>query len=353
MTVGIFDPYLDTLSGGEKYILQAGVCLSKSHNVRLFWDPIDEAEFRTKIKTKFGFAIDTVTFAENIFRKDVSLLERYRKSRQYDAILLLSDGSIPFVGCKLFVHFQSPMNWIQIRTFKDRLKIKRVSQFICNSQFTKQHIDKTFKIDSKVLYPPIVHPLETAVKKENIILNVGRYGINHPGSSYKKQEVLVDAFKRMQIKNWRLVLIMSMADDESQTAAVKRQFETNQIECIINPDNHQLQEMYAKAKIYWHASGFSENVDLHPDRAEHFGMTTVEAMTYGAVPIVINKGGQKEIVNQAEDGYVWNTVDELVQRTKEVIENNSHYKQLSEAARERANEFSDERFCKTLTELLT
>ena len=55
---------------------------------------------------------------------------------------------------------------------------------------------------------------------------------------------------------------------------------------------------YKLAKIYWHASGFGEDLETHPEKAEHFGITTVEAMINGLVPIVIDAGGQKEIVVQ-------------------------------------------------------
>jgi hypothetical protein len=40
-------------------------------------------------------------------------------------------------------------------------------------------------------------------------------------------------------------------------------------------------------------------------------MTTVEAMSFGAVPLAFNDGGQREII-QAAHGVLWNTVDELV-----------------------------------------
>jgi glycosyltransferase involved in cell wall biosynthesis len=54
---------------------------------------------------------------------------------------------------------------------------------------------------------------------------------------------------------------------------------------------------------------------------EHFGLTTVEAMSAGCVPIVINKGGQKEIVEDGISGFVWNTPDQLIEKTIFLFQN--------------------------------
>ena len=40
---------------------------------------------------------------------------------------------------------------------------------------------------------------------------------------------------------------------------------------------------------------------------EHFGITTVEAMAAGCVPVVIDKADQREIVRHVTDGYRWTT----------------------------------------------
>ena len=45
MRIGIYDPYLDTLSGGEKYMLSAASCLAKEHKVFIFWDKDKDPEW--------------------------------------------------------------------------------------------------------------------------------------------------------------------------------------------------------------------------------------------------------------------------------------------------------------------
>ena len=45
--------------------------------------------------------------------------------------------------------------------------------------------------------------------------------------------------------------------------------------------------------------------ETQPERFEHFGITTVEAMAYGCVPIVPALGGQLEIVGDGRNGRLW------------------------------------------------
>src|SRR5436190_2116531 len=76
-------------------------------------------------------------------------------------------------------------------------KISRIKKIICNSAFTKSYIDKKFRVNSLVLYPPVEIPKTSAVEKENIILNVGRFGRSNEGEYYKKQDLLIQSFVRM------------------------------------------------------------------------------------------------------------------------------------------------------------
>lgn len=67
-----------------------------------------------------------------------------------------------------------------------------------------------------------------------------------------------------------------------------------------NLTNSDILKLYGEASIFWHACGLGEK---DPHLVEHFGMTTVEAMQNYCVPIVIDGGGQKEIVEHGVSGF--------------------------------------------------
>ncbi len=103
----------------------------------------------------------------------------------------------------------------------------------------------------------------------------------------------------------------------------------------------KLKKLYGESMIYWHASGFGED---DPKKFEHFGITAVEAMAAGAIPIVINKGGLTEIVEDGKSGYLWDSTDQLKDQTLEVIKNDYLRQKMMEEGQRKARDFSKETF---------
>lgn len=354
MKIGIYDPYLDDLGGGEKYMMGIASCLVKKHQVTIFWDNKEDLE---KLEKRFLIDIASIDISKNIFSPKVNFSTRILNTRKYDAIIILTDGSIPFVlSKKLFIHVQQPLENINADSVKSRFKLSRINAFFCNSNYTKSFIDKTFKITTSVIYPPIeLHPKN--IKKENIILHVGRFRVkNVEIGDYKKQDMMIEEFKKMVKKglaNWYFILAASVnKEDEEQFKKLQEKAKGFPIKFIINRNNRELWDVYNRAKIYWHASGFGEDLRKHPEYAEHFGISTVEAMGAGVVPVVINAGGQKEIVEDGANGFLWNTLDELHEKTLKLINNEKLWRDLSESAKKRSKDFAGDRFCRDICNLI-
>jgi len=352
--VGIFDPYLDDLGGGEKYMMKITQCLAgNNHDIDIFWDNKKDLD---ELKDRFLLDLSGIKLEKNIFSTQTSLFERLKQSRKYDIIIVLSDGSIPLLLCgKIFLHLQQPLSFQKIG-LTERLKLLKIKRIFCNSYYTKSFIDKTLKVKSDVLYPPIeLKPKK--VNKENIILHVGRFRVkNNKNGDYKKQSVMIDSFKdmiRKGLKDWRFVLAVSVKEkDTIGFNKLKKNAQGFPVEFIVNKNNDQLWDIYSKAKIYWHASGFGEDLGKHPEYAEHFGISTVEAMGAGVVPVVIDAGGQKEIVQDGKSGFLWNSLPDLKEKTILLINDNKLLTMMSEEAKKRAEVFSGDRFCKELYQIL-
>lgn len=359
MKIGIYDPYLDDLGGGEKYMMTIAECLAKDHSVTVFWD--NENDLR-ELQKRFLFDLAGVALAKNIFSLKVGTLERLLASHKFDVIIILSDGSIPLVlSKKLFLHFQQPMQHISSLSLLTKLKLGRVTSIFCNSKFTKSYIDKTFHVNSKILYPPVeFYPKK--VQKENIILHVGRFRVRDITvggvaiGDYKKQGLMIDLFKEMiesGLSDWRFVLGVSVQEDDKEAfATLQKSAQRFPIDFIVNENNKRLWDVYNRAKIYWHASGYSENLEKHPEYAEHFGISTVEAMGAGVVPVVINAGGQREIVDDGKNGFLWNTIEELKEKTMKLIEDSKLRDRMGAEASKKAQDFGKKRFCKELESMV-
>src|SRR3989344_6995602 len=353
MRIGIYDPYLDDRSGGEKYILSLAECVGNTHEVSVMWNSKEDL---LEAGERFGINLSKINFAANIFSKNVGFLKRQIESRKFDILIVLSDGSVPLVSSKkLFLHFQQPIPGKKIN-LKTKLKLKRVSRVFCNSYFTKKFIDDRFGLNSIVIYPPIIlHPKK--VKKENIILHVGKFrAMGSTSSDFKKQHVMVEVFKKMvrkDLKGWKFVIAVSVSEaDKMVFDEFKKKAVGEPIEFLINKTNDELWDIYSRAKIYWHASGFGENVDEHPELAEPFGISTVEAMGAGAVPVVYSAGGQKEIVENNINGFLWNSLEEFEEKTLLLVHENKILENMAKEAKMRAADFAGDRFCEEVKKLV-
>lgn len=363
MRIGIFDPYLDDLGGGEKYMVSIAEHFSKDHQVEIFWENADDLK---KISERFSLNISKIKLVKNIFSPNYSLFKRLKESIKYDVIIVLSDGSLPILlAKKVLIHFQQPFPSIK-PNFKNFLKKVRLSSFFCNSKFTKSFIDKEFTVNSEVIYPAIEIKAKNT-KKENIILHVGRFrvkdvttsiaGVNKGIGDYKKQGVMIRAFRELVdegLKNWKFVLAVSVNQNEQEIfSQFQKTVKGYPIEFLINKNNDELWDIYSKAKIYWHASGYGEDLDAHPEFAEHFGISTVEAMGAGAVPVVINAGGQKEIIEDGKNGFLWDSLNELKSKTLKLMDNEALSSKLSIEARASAKKFDKENFYQAIDNLIT
>jgi len=344
--IGIFDPYLDTLGGGERYILTLASCLAKENQVEIFWDNPEQIK---KSISLLNIDISKFSFRKNIFLKS-SLIDKLLITRKYDCIIYMSDGSIPFLfGKKNILLFQFPVNWVNGVNLLTKMKFKFISHVICYSDFVKKYLDSSFKIDSKVIVPPVNIEFDS-VKKENIILSVGRFT---KGMNTKKQKFLIDEFKKHsaeEFKGWKLVLVgSSLPHDQDFVSYLKSEAKGFPIQILDNLEYNKTRDLYSKAKIYWHAAGFGEDLNTYPERAEHFGISVVEA---GAVPVVVNAGGLKEIVNDKKDGYLWSSPAELFKITLELINDSGLLKKTSENAIKESQKYSEEKFCEKVRSII-
>jgi glycosyltransferase involved in cell wall biosynthesis len=213
------------------------------------------------------------------------------------------------------------------------------------SQFSRTWTTRRWGVDCEVIHPP-VDVRTTDGAKQNLILSVGRFTAT--GHS-KKQAEMVDAFRSLSGSNggqWRYYSIGGLSDasrDHEYFQKVSRLASTCGAHVLSNLGRSRLRELYQQAQIFWHAAGYGED-DGHPEMSEHFGIATVEAMSAGCIPVVINKGGQPEIVEHGVSGFLWKNLEELRRYTEMLMQDEELRNRMRDAAQFRAALFSRERF---------
>lgn len=349
----IFDPYLDTLGGGERYVFSFALGLiANGYSVVLAWPTRKEL---MAAEQRFGLDLSQITIdpdAHVLCSQKTAYTERLSFTKAYDLIFWVSDGSLPFLFSKNnLIHLQVPFKKIGGNSTITNLKTVFIKKFVYNSQFTRNVLEKHLQKDKGfILYPPIDTENFVPGKKENLILSVARF--DSPSHS-KRQDVLVEAFRLLSktTNDYKLILAGGFMGDEQVLKKLKKSAEGLNVEFIFNPDFNSLKELYSRAKFFWHAAGYEINEQTDPEKVEHFGMATVEAMASGAIPVVIAKGGQKEIVTPGT-GYLCEDAAEIAGQTLALIDRPEVIKNISTAAIERSKTFSISEFNKKLVSLL-
>jgi glycosyltransferase involved in cell wall biosynthesis len=333
MRAAIYNPYLDTLGGGERYTVSFAKVLAKNgYTVDMEWkDP----EIKKILEDRFGIDLDSVNIVNDV-----------KKGDGYDLCFWVTDGSIPLLHARRnILHFQVPFHDVGGRSLLNRMKLVRINKIICNSQFTKNVIDKEYGVESVVIYPPVDTVGIKLERKENLILYVGRFS---QILQNKNQEILIKSFEKMfdaGLKDWKLILAGGTEVGVGDYLEKLRKMSSSYpVEIVESPNFKTLKDLYGRAKIFWSASGYDVDENKNPEKVEHFGITIVEAMAGGAVPVVYNAGGHKEIVKDGENGFLWDTPTMLISKTLGLINDPSMIRKLSSKVRESSEKYSLDSF---------
>ena len=330
--VGIYDPFLDTLGGGEKYIFSIlEVFAEKNCEINIFWDKDLSKEITKRFSLRF---INQFNWLPNIFKdsSSLSIFNKLQTLKTFDYFFYITDGSYFFSSAKKnFVYAMVPDEKLYKPSLINRLKLNNYS-FITHSEFTKKWLKK-FNIDSQVIMPYLdkyfIGQNIDSSKKEKIILSVGRF-FSHLHN--KKQDEIIKTFNLLKLSNaefkdYKLVLAGGLMKEDQKYFDNLKKLAKNDSSIIFKPniDVHELHELYKLSKYFWHFAGFGVDENIHPEQVEHFGITPIEAMSSGCLTFCYNAGGPKEIIIDGKNGFLFNNTDELIAKIAS-LENNPELK---------------------------
>lgn len=373
MKIAIYSPYLpDHFGGGERYLFDVAQILSSKHQVFIAIGGLAKLN-KTQIKKirsnyeKFlDVNLDKINFITTPIGTNTNFLKKLFWTKKFDRIYYQTDGSLFFsLAGKNILHIQIPFTQKKTSLI-ERLKLANWQIKNTNSFFTKSIVEKAWQTKINYVHQPKISlssvfnsTVSTAnsnilEKKEKIILSVGRF-FTHLHS--KRQDMMVDSFIKFCqnypgiAKGWQLVLIGSI-ENQNYAKQVAKQAKGFPIKILNQVSREKLENYYKKAAIYWHAAGFEIDEKQNPEKVEHFGITTGEAMLAGCLPIVINKGGQKEILGLDLADLLWETQEELIEKTVFFINNKSKRISLAKKAKVKAQKFNKEKFADILWQMI-
>lgn len=132
-----------------------------------------------------------------------------------------------------------------------------------------------------------------------------------------------------------------------------REAEGLPVTLMANPQFEEIRDLYARASLYWHGQGYGTSAEEQPQTQEHFGITTVEAMSAGAIPLVYATAGPLEVVEGVPNLRPWHTLGDLSSQTRTwAAAADREMREMRSQCEARARDFDEEAFQHRLAELL-
>lgn len=329
--VGIYNEYFNTRGGGELRALHLAKTLSKYYHV----DLISRVQFDiSELALYFNLSMGNISklVVPDFSEKDTCGYYIFVNSTHHSNMHSYAKKSYYLLS---FPHKNVATGVLQT-----------YDTIFANSNFTKKWVKRFWGIEDNVtvFYPSIKQNDNILIhNKEKLIVSVGR--IFKDGHN-KKQLEMIEACKRIFNKSefscWKLIIIGSINKNNNNDVDYLNQLYSCSdgwgVEIIVDCDRALLESYLSRSSIYWHAAGLG--VD-NPEYMEHFGMSIVEAMAYGCIPVAYNGGGIPEVLGDSFKSNLFYNIEDLVSITEKIIcQDDITLANLSSQARENAKRFS-------------
>lgn len=224
-------------------------------------------------------------------------------------------------------------------------KMMKNSTVLTNSEFSRESIFQEFGVDSTVIPPPVdVDTFRDAAlssdARSDSVLVVSRF---HPSKKLKNAIRLAKLLKQNKICKYVTIAgNMSPADSayfNHLNNLVTQLGLGDFVKFEVNVNLERLIELMRVAKVYF-----------HPMPGEPFGISTVEAMSAGLIPVVPDIGGHAEFVPSK---YHFNSLDQAVEVVARALDApESERMQISHSTQKYSTASYVKKFQQTVTEVL-
>ncbi len=187
------------------------------------------------------------------------------------------------------------------------------------------------------------------------IVTVGRF---FTGGHNKRQDVVIEAFRRMidqGVEGVELALAGSIhPSPEGRSRFHELQRLATGLDCTFYPNigRSDLAALYDRSAVLIHAAGFGVDAEEFPERLEHFGITPIEAASFGCIPVVYGQGGPRDVVRVLGCDTTYSTIDQCAGIVAALLNDPGGSAELSAHILQSSQAYSAEAYCNGIDESL-
>ena len=357
MKILLVHPRLSVKGGGERVAIHSILAATNAgHEVSLLTEEFDETTFEdffgcpglfNKVERSYYPTFKPVLGRRVLLYQRISYhwyrIKRAVAKGDFDLVLSTQDiGYVPTTRAPViqycyfpeyFSHLQttspSPLWRLYYRPASSfyRNRVSRVRTLLSVSNYTGRFVKKKWNRESLTVYPPCpvedYAPLSNRQTRENLVVTIGRI------VPEKRFHVFVELSRI--VPGTRFVAIGSLSKEARGYYEKLKGIAPENFSFVVSP-LRKVKEILSRAMAYVHCA-----------EGEHFGITIVEGMAAGCVPVVHDSGGPTEIVTP-EVGFRWRNIVSAAQHIRTLAENDVLREKLSLAASSRARQFNAEAF---------
>mmetsp|Transcript_8540 Transcript_8540/g.53373 ORF Transcript_8540/g.53373 Transcript_8540/m.53373 type:complete len:775 (+) Transcript_8540:380-2704(+) len=332
----LYTPYNIVPGGGERYLLSAAAVFQKMNYHVALLTTLQNVCKTKRMLLNVADALNVPLSPSRLSYDRVSHITAYTKklAYQYDVFFLLGNEKfprIPGVGAVNLYMCQFPFDLQRAMTKQELHAFTTYDSVIVNSKYTYRHYNlyaqpAFWQARKKNLLTPLVSLLSPPVTDTATI-------VQKPVQFERKGIVMIGRiFKGRQNKGYLSALYMLHELSKCVQGGVELQIvgslmpghaeHYRELQALIaklglkakihiDAPPNELADVLATSLVQWHLTGVDAPTE-DPASEEHFGVSVVEGMQAGVIPVVINKGGLTEIVQNGSSGFVGTTKTEIV-----------------------------------------
>lgn len=317
--IAVVNPYEYIPGGGEKFALSIAEQFADEAEIYLVLESCESILRAMSVNEDLGFAelpFHLITFDE---AKD---------AQRFDVFILIGNELLPtrpalgkrnYFNCQ----FPFPVSHDFLTHYHDAGYYRDYDAYIVNSEYTRMHVAnqldaRQVKVPIAVLSPTADLVGTTGDKKPEII-SVGRF---FTGGHNKRHDIVIEVMKQVMEAAPQLQARLHLAGAVHNAEFHRRHLQTLRelaqglpISFHLDVERPELDALYRSSKVYLHAGGWGVDTAANPEAVEHFGISILEAMSAGCVPVAYAVGGPTETIRHGVNGALVLSVAEMADWT--------------------------------------